>query len=157
MSEPSTLIVGIGNLLRGDDAIGQRVAQAIRREGWPDVSVVTTKGENLDLYSVWKGYERVFVIDAMDRCTPGGDPVAFFAAREEPLPAAFEKTSTHGMGPGEAIELARALGELPASLTVVGIAAKDFGFGESLTDESQALIPTVVARIRRHLQGDRHA
>jgi len=107
--------------------------------------------------SVWKGSSRVVLIDAMGSKSPTGDAIVAFRAHEKPLPAEFERSSTHGMGPMESIELARALGELPSYLLVVGIAAADFSLGNELSEDTALLIPEAVKQIGEFLKGEAHA
>ena len=47
--------------------------------------------------------------------------------------AADGAASSHGIGLGDTVELARVLGRLPASLTVLAVVGRDFGFGTGLT------------------------
>ncbi len=149
-----TLVIGVGNTLRSDDGLGVRVAEEIQKLKLKDVEVLTSRGENIDLLTLWKGYRRVVILDAME--SHSKEPVKVFFAHAEPLPAAFEKTSTHGMGPLECIELARALGELPPYLAVIGIAGKNFEIGESLTEKATQAIPKAI-QIFSTLLGGTHA
>ena len=51
----------------------------------------------------------------------------------QPLPAHFAHTSTHAFGVAEAIELARALRQLPSSLVVYGVEGTTFEPGMCLS------------------------
>ena len=53
-------------------------------------------------------------------------------------------SSTHAFGVAEAIELARALGRLPASLTVYAIEGDRFDVGQELSPEVEAAIDKLV-------------
>jgi hydrogenase maturation protease len=111
----------------------------------------------MDLLTIWKGYRRVVIIDAMEAASPAGEPIVIFAAHQSPLPTIFEKSSTHGMGPAESIELARALGELPDRVFVVGVAGRDFSPGTELSAAVSELVPQAVARTRALIEGENHA
>jgi hypothetical protein len=50
-------------------------------------------------------------------------------------------TSSHGLGVGQAVELARALDRLPRKLVVVGVEGADFGQGTDLTGAVAAIEP----------------
>ena len=56
--------------------------------------------------------------------------------------------SSHSIGLGDTVELARVLGRLPARLTVLAVVGRDFGFGTELTAEVAAAVPELVERVR---------
>jgi hydrogenase maturation protease len=90
------------------------------------------------------GADDVVVVDAMRSGRRPGH-VSWFDAGRAPLPAAMARSaSTHGWGVAEAIELARALGTLPARLTVVGIEGQDFSAGEGLSTPVTQAVRRVV-------------
>lgn len=133
VAESRTLVIGLGNELRGDDAAGLLVARAVRDRA-PDGAAVTPlehEGEPVALLDLWEGAGRVFVADAVGGGTnPEPGAVHRFDAAAGPLPATFGGPSTHALGLAETIELARALGRLPACLIVFGIEGRRFGAGE---------------------------
>jgi hydrogenase maturation protease len=55
----------------------------------------------------------------------------------------FRSHSTHGLGVGEAIELARTLNRMPNSLTVYGIEGGSFRTGVGLSPEVERAAETV--------------
>jgi hydrogenase maturation protease len=68
-----------------------------------------------------------------------------------PLPALFSRVSTHAFGVAEAIELARALGQLPPALVVYGVEGATFEAGAGLSAAVAAAVPQVVAQVRQEL------
>ena len=99
----ATLIIGIGNAFRGDDAVGLRVAEALG----VSESVRQHDGEPASLIALWEGWDDVVLIDAVTWGRPPGTIVEMDAADSQ-IPAGVCH-STHALGPAEAIELARAL------------------------------------------------
>src|SRR5262249_46653050 len=75
----------------------------------------------------WRGAGRVVVVDAASGGKPG--TVRRFQAHREPLPAAALHGSTHSWGVAEAVETARALGELPPRIVVYAIFGRCFDPG----------------------------
>ena len=57
-----TLVVGIGNAWRGDDAAGLLVAHALRARELPDVTVVDAAGVDTDLIDLWQDAGRVILM-----------------------------------------------------------------------------------------------
>ena len=145
------LVVGVGNELRGDDAVGLEVARRVR-ERLPDAAVVETEGEPTRLLDLWDGSPAVVVVDA---ATGTGDPgtVTVFDAAASPLPQAFFGTSTHHFSLGEAVELGRALGRLPARVHVVAVEGAQFETGAPLSPAVAAAIPNAVEEVVRCTSG----
>jgi hydrogenase maturation protease len=127
-------VIGVGNRLRGDDAVGLAVAAALRGRTDPSrIAVLEQQAEALGLLEQWEGARAVVLIDATHSGAPPGT-IHRVEASHEPLPAELGgSTSTHALGLVEAIELARALGRLPARLIVLGIEGERFDAGRALT------------------------
>jgi hydrogenase maturation protease len=67
-----------------------------------------------------------------------------FEVAERPLPAGLRSsTSTHAVGIGEAIELARALGRLPSRLVVYAVEGQCFEAGATLSGAVAAAVDRV--------------
>lgn len=147
------LVIGVGSPLRHDDGAGRAVAQAIR-EASPAAHVIEMEGEGAALIEAWTGADLVVIVDAArSGAAPG--TVCRFEPSREPLPATLSSTSTHAFGLPAAVELARALGQLPRRLIVFGIEGVDFTAGEGLSPEVQTAVDTVVARVQAELEPGR--
>jgi hydrogenase maturation protease len=144
------LVIGVGNEFRGDDGVGLEVARALLAEVPPHVTVLEASGEGAALMEAWKGYERVIVVDATSSGSPPG-AIHRFEAHREPLPAPFFHYSTHAFSVAEAIEMARALGQLPPEIIVYGIEGKQFVAGEGLSPEVETAASAVVEGVLRDL------
>lgn len=145
------LILGIGNLYRKDDGVGPLLAQRLKGHVSSDVTIVEKSGEGADLMESWKNAQRVILIDAVASGSPPGT-VHRFEAHTQTLPQDFFHYSTHAFSVAEAIELARALGELPPSLVVYGIEGKDFESGEGLSTEVEKAAKEVEEKVLRELE-----
>jgi hydrogenase maturation protease len=73
-----------------------------------------------------------FVVDAVSTGAPAGT-VHRFDASGGPIPSTELRSSTHALGIGEALELARALGRLPRTTVVFGVEGEEFTAGKRLT------------------------
>jgi len=141
-----TLVIGIGNRDRGDDAVGQTVADVVARANAPGIETLRSRGDPAELIEAWTERRRVIVVDACTSGAPAGT-VHRFDARQAPLPSHFEAVSTHGFGLATAVETARAMASLPDALVVYGIEAANFEAGAPLTDPVAAAAQTVAASI----------
>jgi hydrogenase maturation protease len=144
--QSEVLVIGVGNPLCGDDAAGRIVAARVRRRAKPFIRVVECSGEGADLLEMWANAGTVIVVDAVASGAEIGTVHRFEASRE-PLPVRFRQSSTHAFGLGEAVELARALHQLPKCLIVYGIAGRRFDMGSKPSPEVKRIIPSVVVRM----------
>ena len=121
------LVVGIGNVLRGDDGFGVEVAR--RLQALPDIAArakvieVGIGGIHL-VQELMDGYDLLVIVDAVDR---GGDPGRLYVLELSvpSTPSALEAwerdlTDMHEAVPSKALALAKALGVLPARVLLVG-------------------------------------
>lgn len=147
------LVIGVGTEYRGDDRIGLIVARIVDDLNLPNVTVTEQSGEGVALMHAWEKAERVLIIDAV---SAGAAPGTIFRLdpNAEPIPSKFFHASTHEFGVAEAVELARALHELPLSLKVYGVQGKQFGFGEELSEEVQKAINGVISMIVNDLASE---
>lgn len=147
MSQPQSLplIIGIGNEYRGDDAAGLIVARRLKERLADSVTILEQSGDGAALMEAWRGAETVIIIDAVVSGAAAGT-IHRFDASAQPLPKDAFRCSTHAFGVAGAIELARAMGELPGSLIVYGIEGKNFAAGVGLSPEVERAVDEVVRR-----------
>ncbi|HET9324105.1 MAG TPA: hydrogenase maturation protease [Gaiellaceae bacterium] len=146
----ATLVLGIGNAWQGDDAAGLVTARRMRGLAPAGVDVRELEGEPVSLVEAWGGAESVFIVDAVrSGAAPG--TVHRLDATDEPLPATLSAASTHTLGVGEAIELARALGRLPARIVLYGIEAESIAAGADLTPAVARGVDEAVERLLEEL------
>ena len=135
------LVIGYGNTLRGDDAAGPRVAEAVAALALPGVRVVTCHQLTPELAEPLAQSERVVFVDAAVD-TPR-------RVRLRPLrPGAAGAAGSHFTDPRMLLALARQLyGRAPRAwwLTIPGMS---FHFGESLSALARRGIALAVDRIR---------
>jgi hydrogenase maturation protease len=148
-----TCVVCVGNALRGDDAAGLAVLRLLEGELPAGVRVLGCEGEPVALLAAWEDCDTAFVVDATHSGAEVG-AVRRILAHEAPLPDDLGRASTHVLGVAEAVELARALGKLPARTIVYGIEGSRFDTGAPLSAEVEAATQAVAAAIRRELAGE---
>ncbi len=144
----TTLVVAVGHPDRSDDACGLAVADELRRRRLPDVSVVTAASPTVLLDGL-SGYQQVVVVDAV-RGGHSAGTVTVSLLDDALLPARPGDGGSHGFGLAETVELARALGRLPARIVVVGIEPACLDAGAPMSAEVTAAITRaadIVARL----------
>lgn len=148
---PGSLVIGVGNRYRGDDAVGIVVARRVR-ELAPEIPMQLEEAEPVDLMDRWEGAERVVVVDAVVSDSAPGTVHRFEPVRT-PLPAQLFRYSTHSFSVAEAVELARTLDRLPAELVLYGIEGERFTPGAELSPAVSAVVDEVARRIVAEVTG----
>jgi hydrogenase maturation protease len=141
-------VIGIGNPLRGDDAIGLLVARRVRELAGPEAEVIELEGEPSRLIDAWHGARLAVVADAVKSGAAVGS-VLRFDASADPLPPSLSVTSTHALGLGDAIEIARSLDLLPPRLIVYAIEGARFEAGAELSPAVAAAVEPVAEGVVR--------
>jgi len=145
------VVAGFGSEYRLDDGVGPLVAARVERADARALDVGPLS-DPLDLLGHWNGAELAVVIDAVrSGVAPGTVRVVEMnvdAPSGEDGPAgevvAKGTTSTHGIGLEGVLRLARAIGQAPKRLVVVGIEGERFGVGEGLSPAVEAAVPEAV-------------
>ncbi len=149
-------IIGIGNPSRRDDGVGPWLAGQLAGRLGPQARVLMLGGDGLSLLDAFRGAQEVLLLDAVQSGAPAGT-VHRLDAVAAPLPPDWLRCSTHLLGASEAVELARALGDLPEKLTVYGIEGAEFGVGEELSGPVAVAAAALVEEIIRQYTQASHA
>ncbi|MBI1320973.1 MAG: hydrogenase maturation protease [Candidatus Hydrogenedens sp.] len=147
VSPVPVLIIGVGNRFRRDDGVGPWVVDRLRQQGIP---ALEHSGEGAGLLDLWSEAEAVMIIDAARSGAPPGTVHCLDAVANK-LPNDLLRPSTHLFGVAEAIETARVLGRLPATLVLYAIEGSEFGFGEVLSPAVERAAGDVIAAISESL------
>lgn len=144
---PEWVVIGVGNPYRGDDGAGPEVIRRLRARMPGRARIVDHDGEPAGLIHAWEGASIAVVVDAV--CTNGSRPgeVHRIEVTDTSDLEPARAMSSHGMGPGEALELGRALDRLPDRLVILGIEGKTFSPGVGLSAEVERSIDDVVERV----------
>ena len=131
-----TLVVGLGNPILGDDGVGWKVAEEVKKkfplDSCVDVECLSLGGISLMEHLI--DYDRAILVDAFALDEPIGS-ILVLKLSDLPNYSAFHTTSTHDTSLQDAIELGRSMGaHLPDDVMVVGIATKHvYDFSEKLS------------------------
>lgn len=140
-------IIGVGNPFRGDDAAGVLAARQLKDMETDSLAIMEHSGEGTSLLEIWKGVGAVILIDAVSSGQPAGT-IHRLNPIQHPLPTQMFQGSTHAFSLPQAIEMARALGQLPPRLLVFGIEGHNFQAGADLSPGVSAALPRVVRQVR---------
>jgi len=140
------VVIGVGNLDRGDDGAGRAVARRRRARNDCALEVREGTGEATALMSAWTGSDDVVLVDACRGAGAAGS-IHLFAPDDVERVARLQHASTHSLGVAAAIGLARALGTLPGRLVIYAIEGRHSCDGAGLSPEVDRAVDEVVALV----------
>ncbi len=145
-----TVVIGIGNEYRHDDAVGPEVVKRLTDLDLTDVSLAVTDGEPTHLIDLWTEAEVAVLVDAV-RNNPANPGRIHELLVDVPV-SANGTASSHGLGLGDAVELAMALGRMPRRLVVFAVEGSDFTPGVGLSPGVSAAVEQVADLVLREVR-----
>ncbi len=145
---PRVLLLGLGNDILTDDAIGLRVVRQLQPElaGHPTIEVRETTEMGLALLDFMTGYSAVIIVDSIqtDRAAPGTVHELDAAALQQ-----LTGRTPHFLGVKETLALGRQLElAMPEQIRIFAIEVADpFTLSTALTPALQSALPQIVNRI----------
>ncbi|MEV7805625.1 hydrogenase maturation protease [Microbispora sp. NPDC088329] len=144
------VVIGLGGDGRGDDAAGIEVARRLRACLPPSVAIVESAGDPAQLVEAWTGARLVVVIDAVSSGVAPGT----VHRRAGVADRASWHGSSHSFGLGDAVDLGRALGRMPARLIVIGVEGGDFTTGAPITPPVLSAIDALARELEERFRQD---
>jgi len=125
------LVAACGNTLAGDDAFGPLVARELAGRKLEGVEVVDLGMRPAGLLDHLPGRRAVILVDAarLEGAAEGEQMDVDFFAPGRPELCADRTTSTHGLSLAGQLELAQALGMLPAVVRLVALLVESTRIG----------------------------
>lgn len=152
-SADKILLLGLGNDILTDDAVGLNVVRQLREElaAEAGLDVRETMEMGLALLDVVVGYRAVVIVDSMQ--TGQAPPGTMHEVDAAGLKQLTGRTP-HFLGVGETLALGRHLGlPMPEEVRIIAVEVADpFTLGTSMTEALQAALPNVRARVRATLE-----
>jgi hydrogenase maturation protease len=141
------LILGLGNVLCGDDGLGVAAVRRLReRYEFPGDVVVLDGGTlGLSLLPYLEDAERVLLVDAIRDDRPAGSFVRL--SGDEVGPAVANRLSVHQVGVADLLDAARWTGHLPDELVLLGLVPESLELSIDLSPPLKAQLETLVERV----------
>lgn len=138
------LVLGAGNILRGDDGFGVRVIRELARKPLPDCVRMIEAGLRVESYvAEMPDYDRVIIIDSIEAGLEPGAVVSFSPDRVSEAKAE-DMSSLHGLGALGGVRLLESLGECPP-VTIIACQRGDNTEGEILSRAVETAVRSAVA------------
>lgn len=143
------LVLGIGNLLMGDEGVGVRAIQCLQQETWPpDVRLVDGGTGGFHLLGYLQDYAPIVMIDA----TMDGQPPGTVSTLRPRYASDFPRALTaHDIGLRDLVEAAQLTGTLPAIDLVTVSIAEIRSMDLTLSAAVEAALPAVRDAVREAL------
>jgi hydrogenase maturation protease len=155
MATPRTLVLGIGNLLMGDEGVGVHAVRVLEQElastvaqSAGSLTIVDGGTGGFHLLSYLTDYDPVILIDA----TMDGQPAGAVSVLEPRYASDFPRALTaHDIGLRDLIEAAVLSGPLPKIWLITVSIAELQSMQTTMTPPVEAAILEVIARVRQLL------
>lgn len=141
---PHVLVLGLGNVLCGDDGLGPAAVAQLEREFTLSRRVAACDGGTLGLglLGLLCDFDDVILVDAV---ATGGAPGGLCRFEGAELRAvAARQLSSHQVGIADLLEALQLMGRLPRRLTLLGLVPGQIGLGLDWSDEVRARLPELV-------------
>lgn len=125
-------VLGLGNLMRTDDAVGMMAVKTIRENGRlpDDIQIVDGGTLGLDLLDKLYGTTHLLALDAVDTGAAPGTLVRFERDELARLPIA---KSVHLLGFSDLMDVLRLMDASPTEIVLLGVQPESTGWGTMLT------------------------
>lgn len=151
-------VLGLGNEIMGDDAVGLRMWDGLREARPNDANFVYGGIAGLELVPDVMDAHRLLVLDAVSPSRRAQQPGEIVVLHDEEIPQ-FLRTSlsAHQLGLIDLLGAARLAGHVPEHVSVVGIVVDDVDLRVGISDLPKASIAAAVeaastelTRLREH-------
>lgn len=139
-AEKKTMVLGIGNIIMGDEGFGLHVIRRLKEIGMPENIILEEGGVGgFDLLGVLQGIEKLVVVDIMMLPLPPGE-IKVFEPGNPPKEPGKAIVSFHQIGVLELVNMWSMMGNEEPEVTFVVTCPQTIDWG---TELSQALKPAV--------------
>lgn len=146
-----TLILGVGNVLLGDEGIGIRIIEELENSYafGTDIELLDGGTAGIELLRYIEGKDLLIIIDAM---RAGHPPGTVFRVEGEDVPKKFmSKVSPHQIGLSDLLAAGILSNNIPQNIVLFGVEPESLATGIYITDTVKLSIPKIVAAILNEL------
>ncbi len=150
---PRALVMGVGNLLLGDEGFGVHVVREFeaRYDLPPEVEVVDGGCPGFRLLDYLRGRELVLLVDVVAEEAPPGT-LRVFEDGDLSRFAAVKPYSPHEVSLIEALKFAEFAGVLPRKLKILAAVPGDISPGVKLSSALEKALPRALSWLERELR-----
>lgn len=145
------LILGVGNILLGDEGVGVRIAQALENlpEIQPHFDVIDGGTCGMELLDEMANRDYIIIIDAILANRKAGEVIVLY---DEQVPVFFSrKISPHQLGICDVLSALKLTDEFPQNLCLIGVQPEILDPQIALSETVQKAFPVIFNTMERVL------
>jgi hydrogenase maturation protease len=143
-----TVVLGVGNVIMGDEGIGVHCVEWLEGRLPPGVVAIDGGTSTHELLGELENLDLLIIVDAV----AGASPAAILRLEDDRIPQAFSnKLSPHQHGINDLLANLALLGRSPRRLVLFGMTPKRIELGMELSPEVSAAIPELGRRVLAEL------
>ncbi len=148
MNAARTYVLGLGNVLMGDDGFGPAAVRAFLEQYsvGPEVEVIDLGTPGLDLTPWLVDTHHVIFVDTVKASLPPGS-MRIYDKADLTKHAPFARTGPHDPGVKECVFTLEFAGRAPSHITIVGVVPDVVGMSIELSPAVAAAVPAAVEAI----------
>lgn len=136
-------VIGLGNFLKGDDAIGPIVIEKLSNSfNETELNLIDAGADAISVLDYLIGKDPVVIIDCAKMGREPGEVVEFDVT-EANISLVYNTFSLHGFSFGDVYKMATQMGPV-APCKIIGVEPKHINFNENLSTEVKASIPKII-------------
>jgi hydrogenase maturation protease len=147
------VIIGIGNLLHGDDGVGVHAVKYLEGKVPENVRLVEGGVYSLDLLAFLEGVNHAIFIDAVDVEDEPGAIYRF--SPQDVMEQPKTPLSVHDLGLYDLIGAAELLNQRPEHITIIAVQVKSLEMGMDLSPEVRKALPRIHGLILEEINAAR--
>ena len=147
-------VIGFGNIMMGDDGIGVRVIEEIRKNAifadYKNIEVIDGGTSGVDLVFMIQQADKAIIIDAIDAGQKTGQVIIFTPENIKDIKKkknGLKSFSLHDLDLAEVFELIKTL-NIPVKMNIVGVKPKFVGYSDKLSPEIEKAIPGLISAVK---------
>ena len=151
MAAKNILVLGLGNILLGDEGVGVRVIEQLLSRPLPDgIEVIDGGTAGYELINFFEGKEKVIIVDAVKtNDTPGSVYKMDLSVVQEDETV---QLSLHQIGLKNVFKMASMM-DLNPEVTLIGIVPKEYqNYNIGLSDEVEKAIPLAIETVLKEIE-----
>jgi hydrogenase maturation protease len=146
------LVLGLGNILLGDEGVGVRVVETLACCYYlpPEVETLDGGTSGMDLLNAVAGRDHLIVADAVNL---DAEPGSVVRIADDYIQAFFRtRVSPHQIGLSDLLAALVLLDEAPARVTIIGVVPEDLGLGTDLSPSATVACGEAAALVAAELR-----
>lgn len=144
------LVIGLGNVLMGDDGLGVYVAAGLQEKKWPPGVLILDVGTSTFNYLEEISQSRILI--AVDAIQAGGKPGCIYRfGCSDNVNRPDNWRDAHGFSLLDTVELARRINGYPVNFIIYGVEPLDINFSNSLSQAVKKSLVKVIDKVSEEI------